>query len=125
MIRHGQPPYLECSSRGDRRFSAFYARVNGKSIEDQYQAAKVFEDGSTGQSWKAAKGRKAVNQSEVSILYSKLWDQYIAEHPELATILIKASGVSDMFGQPGHCCQATELWRIRENLLDMAGTHVA
>lgn len=115
MIKHGQPPYLECSSRGDRRFSAFYAKINGKSIEDQYQAAKIFEDGSTGLGWKQAKGRKPVNASECAALYSKLWDQYIAEHPELLEVLKAASGLSDIFGQPGHVCQATELWRIRQS----------
>jgi hypothetical protein len=113
MLKYGVAPYLECSSRGDRRFSAFYARVNGQSIEDQYQAAKVFPDGTTGLHWRAAKGKQAVNASACAALYSRLWDQYIAEHPELLPILRSASGLSDMFGQPGHCCQATELWRIR------------
>lgn len=113
MIKHGVAPFLECSSKGDKRFSAFYAFVNGKSIEVQYQAAKVFANGSTGLTWKQAKGKQAVNQKEIAILYSSLWDQYIAEHPELLKILKQASGLSDMFGQEGHVCQATELWRIR------------
>lgn len=112
MITVGKPPYLECSSKGDKRFSAFYAIVNGQSIEEQYQAAKVFKDG-TNFHWKKAKGRRASNQEEVSVLYSKLWDQYITEHPELLTVLQNAMGLSDMFGQPGHCCQAIELWRIK------------
>lgn len=113
MIKHGIAPFLECSSRGDRRFSAFYARVNGKSIEDQYQAAKVFDDGSTGLNWRAAKGRKAVNIEECATLYSSLWDQYIAANTELLDVIKSASGLSDLFGQPGHQCQSTELWRIR------------
>ena len=121
MIRHGEAPFLECSSRGDRRFSAFYAQVGGKSIEDTYQAAKVFEGGATGLSWREAKGKKAVNQEEVAKLYASLWDRYINEHPELQEVLKGASGVSDMFGQPGHCCQATELWRIRQRLLEDQG----
>lgn len=116
MIKHGNPPYLECSSRGDRRFSAFYAIVNGESIEEQYQKAKVFEDGSSGLSWREAKGRKAVNQEEVAKLYSELWDRYIQENPILQEILRTSSGVSDIFGQKEHCCQATELWRIRQTL---------
>lgn len=40
MIMHGNSPYLECSSRGDKRFSAFYAvvAINNKrlSIEQFY-----------------------------------------------------------------------------------------
>ena len=122
MIQHGKAPFLECSSRGERRFSAFYAEVNGKSIEAQYQAAKKFEteDGSiiTGLPWNQAKGKKATNQQEVAELYSRLWDQYIREHPELLEVLKKATGLSDIFGQEGHCCQATELWRIRCKALE-------
>ena len=114
MLKYGQPPYLECSGRGDRRFSAFYARVNGERIEDLYQAAKVFADGTTGLHWRDAKGRKAVNMPEVAALYSSLWDQYIADNLHLLDVIKQASGLSDMFGQPGHQCQATELWRIRE-----------
>lgn len=117
MIRHGEPPYLECSSRGDRRFSAFVARVDGRSIEDTYQAAKVFDDGSTGLGWRAAKGKRATNGDECRRLYARLWDRYIAQHPELIDVLIAANGLSDMFGQPGHCCQATELWRIRNTAI--------
>lgn len=117
MIRHGEAPYLECSSKGDKRFSAFYATVFGKSIEDQYQAKKVFDIPGkglvTGLSWRDAKGQKAINQEECAELYSMLWDVYIYEHPELLEVLKEASGLSDMFGQWGHVCQATELWRIR------------
>lgn len=113
MIKHGVAPFLECSSRGDKRFSAFYARVNGRSIEEQYQAAKRFADGRTGLGWREAKGKQAVNMEEVATLYSRLWNQYIFEHPELLQVLQQATGLSDMFGQPGHVCQATELWRIR------------
>ncbi len=116
MIRCGNPPYFECSSKGDKRFSAFSARIRGRgnrSIEEIYQAAKVFESGETGLSWRAAKGRKAVNQVEVAALYARLWDEYIAENPDLKATLMAADGLQDLFGQAGHCCQATELWRIR------------
>lgn len=118
MVRHGSAPYLECSSKGDKRFSAFYAIVKGKSIEDLYQAFKIFEDGSTGLNWKDAKGRKAINQSEASAYYSKLWDQYLKENPDLLLVLLGASGVSDIFGKAGSACQATELWRIRDSAMN-------
>lgn len=117
MIRHGYPPYLECSSRGDKRFSAFYARVNGLTIESIYQSSKVFEGDSVGwdtnTNWIANKGKPCINQEEVRQLYSQLWDRYIAENPHLLDVLKAATGLSDMFGQTGHACQATELWRIR------------
>lgn len=116
MIRFGEAPYLECSSKGDRRFSAFYARPSmckGQSIEEAYQAAKVFSDGSTGLSWQQAKGRVCVNRIPVRKLYSKLWRAYIKEHPELLRVLQAASGLSDIFGRTGSACQAEELWAIR------------
>lgn len=113
MITHGVAPFLECSSKGDRRFSAFSAMLDGRSIEDRYQAAKIFEGGVTGLTWRQAKGRQAINQAACAIYYSQLWDCYIARNPDLLEVIRAASGLSDIFGQPGRCCQATELWRIR------------
>ena len=113
MVRFGKPPYLECSSRGEKRLSAFYARVRGRSIEEHYQAAKKFADGRTGLSWREAKGLRPVNIEECRALYSSLWDEYIGAHPELLELLLQESGLQDLFGQPGHACQAEELWRIR------------
>ena len=113
MLCYGSAPYLECSSKGDKRFSAFYAKIGLKSIEEIYQGAKIFEDGQTNLNWREAKGRVAINQDQCNILYSQLWDCYIIKNPKLLIILKNNSGLSDMFGQEGHCCQATELWRIR------------
>jgi hypothetical protein len=64
--------------------------------------------------WRKAKGQRPENLEEVKELYSKLWDEYIFENPDLVDVLVNSSGLSDVFGQLGHCCQATELWRIRE-----------
>lgn len=116
MIRHGDAPYLECSSQGDQRFSAFYARIqarDNRTIEEIYQSSKIFDDGRTGLNWREAKGRQAINQQDCAALYSTLWDEYLKEQPSLLPVLTAASGLSDKFGQPGRCCQATELWRIR------------
>jgi hypothetical protein len=115
MIRHGVAPFLECSSKGDKRLSAFYAVIEGKSIETRYQAAKVFSDGTTGLDWRLTKGKQAVNQEYVRQLYSALWDRYIRDNPALLEVLKAATGLSDIFGQPGRACQATELWRIRNS----------
>lgn len=117
MIKHGQPPYLECSTKGDRRFSPFccYIMYGDKfdSIENHYQRTKVFSDGTYGLDWRQAKGRTPVNQAFCSSLYSILWDKYIEEHPELLLVLKQQTGLSDMFAREGYPCQATELWRIR------------
>lgn len=121
MIKHGSAPFIECSTKGDRRFSAFCARIDrrgNKSIEEIYQAAKIFEDGSTGLTWKEAKGRTATNIEELKVFYAKLWDEYIEENPRLIAVLCSASGLSDIFGQKNHVCQATELWRIRKEYIN-------
>ena len=120
MIKHGTRPFLECSSKGFKPFSAFYARIkarDNKTIEEIFQAAKVFENGETGLPINLAKGKKPINIDECVKLYSQLWDEYIEEHPMYITELKRWSGLSDCFGQPGHCCQATELWRIKQKYL--------
>lgn len=118
-VYRGKPPYLECSSKGDTRFSPFFARLNGDnmSIEDYYHGAKIFPNGDTGLNWKEAKGKKCINLEYVKDLYEWLWDQYIRENPELHSVLVSAKGLSDMFGTEGHTCQADTLWKIRERLL--------
>lgn len=116
MVKHGTAPFLECSSKGDKRLSAFFARIKGRgnqSIENIYQATKVFEGGITGLNWKSAKGKLPVNIIEVRKLYSTLWDEYITENPTLLDVVKQASGLSDVFGTQGSACQASELWRIR------------
>lgn len=118
MIYHGKAPFIECSSAGDRRFSAMFARIRGrgnKTIEAIYQGAKVFSCGATGLSIKEAKGKRPINGREIHALYSTLWDEYIQENPHLIAVLREATGLCDRFGQRGHCCQATELWRIKNS----------
>lgn len=118
MISVGFDPKLECSSKnpkGDKRFSAFYARIkarDNKSIEELYQASKVFQDGTTNLSIKEAKGKQAINMLEVHKFYSQLWDEYFNENPELLKVIAQFKGFSDIFGQPNHCCQAVEIYRI-------------
>lgn len=120
MVRCGEAPFHECSSKGDKRFSAFYARIRSRgnlSIEEIYQAAKVFPDGRTGLSWREAKGKVPTNGDEVAELYHQLWLDYLSENLKLVGIILQATGLSDMFGQPGRQCQASTLWKIREELL--------
>ena len=119
MLKFGKAPYLECSSKGDKRFSAFYARpsvLQGRSIEEAYQAAKVFDDFSTGLSWKEAKGRMAINYKYCNHLYEQWWKIWVEEQ-DLMRVLENASGLSDIFGQKNHTCQAEVLWKIRNKEL--------
>ena len=115
MLRRGTAPYLECSTRGDKRFSAFCARprsLGGRSIEEAYQAMKVFADGSTGLSWREAKGRTPINAPACAAAYTQWWREWVEEQ-NLLPVLRAASGLSDMFGREGSVCQADVLWTIR------------
>lgn len=115
MMLRGKPPYLECSTHGDRRFSAFVARprsLEGRSIEEAYQAMKVFPDGSTGLSWRQAKGRHPVNLAECRSAYDRWWLEW-AHEQDLLPVLLAQTGLSDKFGREGSTCQADTLWRIR------------
>ena len=117
MLHYGEAPFLECSTKGDGRFSALRARLRGygnQTIEEVYQGAKVFEDGSTNLPWREAKGRPAVNAVEVRALYGTLWNEYFAENPYLYEVVMAHTGFSDVFGRAGGACQAEEIQRIAD-----------
>jgi len=119
MLRRGTAPYLECSTRGDRRFSAFHARpttLKGRSIEEAYQAMKILPDGRTNLSWREAKGHRAVNHADCVTAYTLWWREWVSEQ-NLMPVLIAASGLSDMFGREGSVCQADVLWTLRNEYM--------
>jgi len=72
----------EVSSKGDRRFSALYAKLqDGRTIESAYQAAK-----GTG------KGKPALDPSfDYWGTYKGLWNQWADENPELLAELAEKS----------------------------------
>lgn len=121
MLRRGKAPYLECSSKGSKVFSAFYARIRGlgnRTIEEIYQGYKIFDsyDASgkpievTGLSVGAAKGKKPKNIGDCRAMYNKLWRLYMQENEDLWPFLERQTGLCDRFGQEGHACQADSLW---------------
>jgi hypothetical protein len=110
---------LECSSKGDKRFSAFYAKVNINgvcdSIENHYQLSKRFGNDVVPKHWKQCKGRKpthfVVNNirfelNEFSIWYKVLWLKYFIENPELLVYINKFDDFNDMFKGKALNCQA-------------------
>lgn len=120
MLRFGEPPYLECSSKGDKRFSALYARIRwrgNKSIEELYQGRKMFEGCVSGLPFKEAKGRKPLNIEDCRAFYSQLWQEYFDENPKLLIEISQYNGFSDIFGQAGHACQAEEIYLIAKHRL--------
>ena len=115
MLKFGHEPFLECSSKGDYRFSAFKARLkqyNNKSIEELYQAAKIFDGNITNQGWRYAKGKKPLNAEFCRQFYSYLWTVWFIENPKAVGYVRKFNGTSDIFGQEGRACQAEEIYKI-------------
>lgn len=96
---------LECSSKGDKRFSALYAKVkfNGKydSIEKHYQQCKRKYNGQI-----VKKGEKPdyiiVNYYKLPIsyltpFYKYLWYIYFRDHKELVEFASSFDYFTDMF----------------------------
>tara|TARA_R100001143_G_scaffold6353_1_gene8880 strand:+ start:815 stop:1192 length:378 start_codon:yes stop_codon:yes gene_type:complete len=82
----------EVSSRGDRRFSAFYARLpDGRSIEEHYQCdVKGYQPG--GKNWKLGKGKPPVDpEIDLWAEYLKLWETWAENNLQLMRELWKAA----------------------------------
>ena len=104
-VKRGEP-YYECSSKGDKRFSAIFAKIKSlgnKSIEEIYQLdLKGYRN--KVKHWKEAKGLPPLNnktEDELFKEYVSLWKLYFKENPELLKeISQKAIGktITDMFG---------------------------
>ena len=105
---------LECSSRGDKRFSAFYAKIkfygSYDSIENHYQNVKRDAAGR-----KVGKGQpvdhihiygRMLDVKYLTPLYTMMWIKYLDEHPELVEYAQDFDEFTDMFR--GKCvnCQA-------------------
>lgn len=97
--RHGG---YECSSRGDKRFSALYARMpDGRSIEQHYQCdVKGYDPG--GVNWRLGKGKPPLDRTtDVWQAYLALWRQWAQHNPALLSELAQRASthmlLSDRF----------------------------
>lgn len=113
---------LECSSKGDKRFSAFYAKVSafGKydSIENHYQLCKRFGDEAP-KTWKDAKGKQPTHielngvkydVQYLSMWYDLLWLKYLDAHPDLVEHASQFDDFNDIFkGKNSVNCQADSI----------------
>lgn len=114
---------LECSSKGDKRFSAFYAKVSvyGEfdSIENHYQLCKRdrLENGEVliPKTWRDLKGKKidsfVVNgitfpEEYLSQYYKLLWVKYLDANPSLVVFASGFDEFTDMFRGKSINCQA-------------------
>ena len=137
---------LECSSRGDKRFSAMcaYVDVHGKnmSIENAYQQAKVFiVDGRMVRptSWRDVKGKQAplrgltpahaylhpviLDVTYLTDIYGMLWCKYFMRNPDLLAYIEQFDTFSDLFrGKHAYNCQADVIAEIARNGLETTFT---
>lgn len=105
---------LECSSKGDKKFSALYVKISVNNvldtIENHYQKAKVFKDENNEltqyKDWKMAKGKKPVafKISEYylplkfgKMFYNMMWYKYLKNNPSLIKILEDYDDYNDIF----------------------------
>lgn len=84
----------ECSSAGDRRFSALSARLrDGRTIEEAYQLdIKGYRK--YGNNWRLGKGKLPINGLTYEDLwpaYLGLWRQWASENPEIIDELQRLS----------------------------------
>ena len=74
----------QCSSKGDTRYSAFFARLeDGRSIEQHYNCdIKGYDPGGT--NWKLGKGKPPKDKSiDLWEEYLKLWRRWADLNPHL------------------------------------------
>lgn len=100
---------LECSSRGDKRFSAFYAKINlfskYDSIENHYQMSKRINS-YVPKTWRDIKGKKFthfnINGVDYDLkygiaFYELMWVKYLDENIGLVNYAKQFDDFHDMF----------------------------
>lgn len=94
MIRFTRRGGYECSTKGDKRFSALVAKMpDGRTIEQWYQCdIKGYQVGGT--DWRLGKGKApllAYPQGQLREMYKSLWRIWaIHNHMEMAELLVCA-----------------------------------
>jgi hypothetical protein len=109
---------LECSSQGDVRYSAFYAKIRlfnkVDSIENFYQLSKRFGD-KIPKDWRESKGKTPThfhvngfdyNKELLGQWYKLLWAIYLDKNPNLVEHASTFSDYRDTFKGKSKNCQA-------------------
>ena len=73
----------DCSTKGDKRFSAFYARLaDERNIEEHYQCdIKGYDVG--GKNWRLGKGKPPIHPRDTWPEYLALWQRWAKLNPSL------------------------------------------
>jgi hypothetical protein len=87
------PQGYECSSAGDRRFSALYAMIDEECIESHYQlTVKGYRQ--ITDNWRFAKGKPPLikmHPDDTWRAYKALWQLWAIENPEMLELLRRAA----------------------------------
>ncbi len=111
----------ECSSKGDKRFSAFYARLeDGRNIEEHYQCdIKGYDPGGT--NWRLGKGNPPLQEvSNLFLAYAGLWWDYFQLNPELITEIkeiCKTHKLTDCFAKTKVNQAEAISWLVENNYI--------
>lgn len=105
---------LECSSAGNRKFSAFYAKVifNGvyDTIENHYQKVKRGKDGGSVKKGEYVSyfiiNTTRFQPEDLTPYYRLLWYMYLKQNPELVEYAKKFDTFTDKFRGHSINCQA-------------------
>lgn len=95
-IRWARYGGYECSSRGDRRFSAFNAVLpDGRTIEEHYQCdVKGYDPGGT--NWRLGKGKPPLDRTtDTWTSYLNLWRRWASLNPNKMAELRMAAADND------------------------------
>ena len=109
------PVGYECSSAGDRRFSALCATLtDGRTIEEAYQLdVKGYRR--HGNDWRLGKGRRPLHRVDLWQSYLALWQRWADQNPELMAELVRRTAqyriLTDRFAS-GPISQARALAQV-------------
>jgi hypothetical protein len=126
MITLGTEPFLTVNKNigEEARFNDKIARVawrSNRTIMSIYQATKEVEIDGTVKNYLSpseTEGLVVLNQEECDRVYSECWDVYFQENPNSLETLKQYNGFIDEDPIDGQPSPATELYRIRQTLID-------
>jgi hypothetical protein len=115
------PNSYECSSKGDKRFSALFATLSdGRTLEEAYQLdIKGYR--SLSDDWRFGKGKPPIvdkTQIELFAEYLALWETWAVENPDLIEeleVVSRGKVLTDMFAT-SHINQAHALSLIIDRM---------
>lgn len=126
---------LQCHSKGDKRFSALYAKIHlfGEydTIESFYQLSKRFNN-IIPRNIKSAKGKYPTHliihgnwfpNSDLTAWYDFLWYKYFTQNIELYKYAMRFDTFIDIYASSNGNNQAVSIKKLTSNGLDIVNLH--